>query len=422
MRAAILLPILSSLILSAPLSAKKIAQQSAPTTTTTTIPAPATAESIEITIEVKPTPPSIDNPNLQIAILLDTSSSMSGLINQAKAQLWTIVNQCGKATYNGLAPNLTIAIFEYGNSGLPASEGYIRQVLPFTNDLDAVSQALFSLTTNGGDEYCGLVINEAIKRLDWSTNPDDYRAIYIAGNEPFTQGQFPFSQACSTAKSKDIIVNTIHCGDANEGINGSWQAGAILAAGKYLNINHDRQVANIKTPYDDKFLELNSQINGTYLYFGVTEVRRSRAQNQLKQDKNMMNMGGMAIAERVASKSKKQVYNNSGRDLVDTFGDKDKLEELATVATEELPKAMQAMTPEQRIEHVKITKEEREKIQKQIAELEMKRQAFIAEKRKELAKDTLGDVITQTITTQLTNNGFAIETTTIEPELQIENN
>lgn len=85
----------------------------------------------------------------KVALLLDTSSSMSGLINQAKAQLWEIINELSHAKCNGETPKLEIALYEYGNDKLSSNEGYIRQALQFTSNLDAVSEHLFSLTTNG---------------------------------------------------------------------------------------------------------------------------------------------------------------------------------------------------------------------------------------------------------------------------------
>jgi hypothetical protein len=98
---------------------------------------------------------------VDVAILLDTSNSMDGLIDQARSQLWTIVQQFARAEKEGKTPELRVTIFEYGNSGLPASEGYIRQVVQLTDDLDKVSEALFALKTNGGDrgsvEATGLV-------------------------------------------------------------------------------------------------------------------------------------------------------------------------------------------------------------------------------------------------------------------------
>jgi hypothetical protein len=100
-------------------------------------------------------------PAIQMAILLDTSNSMDGLIDQARTQLWRIVNEFAAAKKGGVTPELDVALYEYGNNGLPAERGYIRQVLPFTTDLDRLSEELFALKTNGGEEYCGQVIAEA---------------------------------------------------------------------------------------------------------------------------------------------------------------------------------------------------------------------------------------------------------------------
>ena len=109
-----------------------------------------------------------EKPLVQMAILLDTSGSMSGLINQARAELWAIVNEFIFAKRNGKEPELQVALYEYGKSSLPSKEGYIRMIVPFTTDLDKVSEELFALNTNGGSEYCGWVINEATQALEWT--------------------------------------------------------------------------------------------------------------------------------------------------------------------------------------------------------------------------------------------------------------
>lgn len=97
---------------------------------------------------------------IQVALLLDTSNSMDGLIDQAKSRLWNIVNTLTTVKYNGQAPQVEIALYEYGNDGLK-DENYIRQITPLTQDLDLVSEKLFALRTNGGNEYCGAVIRDA---------------------------------------------------------------------------------------------------------------------------------------------------------------------------------------------------------------------------------------------------------------------
>src|SRR4051812_17500175 len=167
-------------------------------------------------------PAAAEKPLIQVALLLDTSNSMDGLINQARTQLWTIVNEFARTKQDGQTPVLQVALYEYGNSGLPASGGYIRQVLALSDDLDKVSEKLFALTTNGGDEYCGQVIQVATKDLAWSTSPKVYRAIFIAGNEPFTQGTVDYHQSCAEAIKRGIIVNTIHCGSSSEGLTTGW--------------------------------------------------------------------------------------------------------------------------------------------------------------------------------------------------------
>lgn len=80
---------------------------------------------------------------IKVALLLDTSNSMDGLINQAKAQLWKIVNELSYAKYGVQKPDLKIAIYEYGNDGLESADNYIRQVLGFSDDLDDISENYF---------------------------------------------------------------------------------------------------------------------------------------------------------------------------------------------------------------------------------------------------------------------------------------
>ena len=58
------------------------------------------------------------NPKIQAAILLDVSNSMDGLIEQAKAQLWNMVSVMGKAKCDGVAPQIEIALYEYGRSSI----------------------------------------------------------------------------------------------------------------------------------------------------------------------------------------------------------------------------------------------------------------------------------------------------------------
>lgn len=159
-------------------------------------------------IEIKKTE-TANATKIQVALLLDTSSSMDGLIDQAKSRLWEIVNTLTTLKYEGKTPEIEIALYEYGNDGLSEKSNYIRQITPLSTDLDLISEKLFALRTNGGNEYCGAVIQDATKELKWAPENSSMKLIYIAGNEEFNQGKISYKEAISTALKNDIYVNTI---------------------------------------------------------------------------------------------------------------------------------------------------------------------------------------------------------------------
>ncbi len=349
-----------------------------------------------------------DGPRVQIAILLDTSNSMDGLINQAKEQLWKIVNEFTLAKQKGKRPIIEVALYEYGNDSLPAAEGHIRLVLPLTNDLDKVSEKLFELRTNGGSEYCGQVIGHAVKNLTWSKRKNDLKVILIAGNEPFSQGTVDYRKTCKEAATQGIIVNTIHCGDRAVGIEQEWEKGALLADGSYSNIDQNKAIDHIVAPQDDDIARLGVEMNATYLPFG--SGGGTGAARQAAQDSNASTMSKASLVNRSIYKSRKN-YSNSGWDLVDAV-EENRLD-LAKAKAEELPKEMQKMSVTERKEFVKAKKAEREKIRKKIAQLNKERQEYIDKARKEKAKksgaETFDSAILKSMRKQAESNNFSFE-------------
>jgi len=344
------------------------------------------------------------HPIVQLAIVLDTSGSMSGLIEQAKAQLWSIVNELAASSHGGVTPELQVALFQYGTPSLGADNGYIRRILPLTTDLDAVSQELFSLTTNGGAEYCGWAIRTARRSLRWSPMDSDLKMIVIAGNEPFTQGAVDFRTSVPDAAERGIIVNTIHCGPHATGMNSGWYAGAQLGHGTYSSIDHNQSADPIATPYDAELTDLSRKINATYLAYG----RRGAAMKarQSAQDANAAGLSRGVAAERAASKAS-SLYRNSHWDLVDAY--RDGTVDLETVDDEHLPEAMRAMSIEERRAHVREQLKERQRIQTRIAQLQTKRRAHIAAERRERAErgeDTLGAAMLVSIREQAERVGL----------------
>jgi len=326
-------------------------------------------------VQAIPPPPAAKH--IKLGLLLDTSGSMKGLINQAQSQLWKIVNELATAKCEGVKPELEIALYEYGNDGLPASEGYIRMVTPLTDDLDQISADLFALTTNGGSEFCGHVIQTATNQLDWGAGDEDLKLLFIAGNEPFDQGNVNPDSACKNANNKGIKINTIFCGDFNQGLRTGWKNGADLASGHYMSISHNSKTVYIESPYDDQIDDLNTDLNDTYVPYG--SLGHTKKAMQMSEDANSEKYGKQNKVSRIMSKNS-YVYKNTKWDLVDA--NKEQNFDLSKIKKEQLPKEMQTMNIEQRKAHVAKKTAKRLQINKQIKELSTKRKMFVAEKKK----------------------------------------
>lgn len=339
---------------------------------------------------------------IKVALLLDTSNSMDGLINQAKAQLWEIVNELSYAKYGVQKPDLEIALYEYGNDRLESSDGFLRQVLAFNSDLDEISEKLFSLTTNGGKEYCGQVISSSLKELEWGDNTNDLRLIFIAGNEPFTQGNINYKESISDAKEKDVIINTIFCGNYRQGISEMWQDGANLGGGEYMNINQNKKIIHIITPYDNDIIILNKRLNKTYIYYGTTGVNQYK--KQAIQDSNANGYSAEVSVGRTISKSKR-FYKNPSWDLVDKSEDEEI--DYSKIKRADLSKKLQKMSDTQLQKYVEEQRKERILIKNKISELDRKRRTFIAKKQQESTKtNELESVIINTIKKQAIHKNY----------------
>ena len=317
----------------------------------------------------------VANPKIQVAILLDVSGSMDGLIEQAKAQLWNMVNTMGKAKCSGdMIPKIEIALYEYGRSTNDVKAGYVKKINGFINDLDSLSQNLFSLKTNGGDEFCGQVIFSSLQELQWDAAPGNYKVIFIAGNEDFLQGNLHYTKACTEAKNKGVIVNTIYCGDKMQGIREHWNLAGECGNGSFTNINQNATEVDIPTPYDSLIYSYNEKLNGTYIAYGYGGASYQKKQAQMDVANASMSKG--AGIKRIKAKGNSAVYNNAKWDLVDAkaSGGFD----LATIDKKELPDSLKNKTTEELKKIVEEKSKERGTVQKEIATLNTQRDAFIA--------------------------------------------
>lgn len=359
------------------------------------------------TFSISQVPPPPNARKIQIAILFDTSGSMEGLIEQAKSTIWKVVNTASQMKVAGQIPELEIALYDYGNTSIK-TPNWIRKRADLITDLDSISGQLFSLTTNGGDEYCAAVIEASMKDLKWSTNPEDLRMIYIAGNEPFNQGPIDYKKILKEAAAKDIVVNTIYCGSYEQGVRELWYDAVTLGQGAYFNIDANREVFHIETPYDKEIQQMNDSLNQTYVGYGSAGMYRM--EKQAKEDMNASSKGIAVAAERAEAKSKLN-YKNSSWDLVDGVSEGNV--KLAELPKDQLPKELQGKSNEELEKYVQEKKEERTVYQNKINELSTKRRLYIEDEKKKQVESgkqkDLGAAIKESLESNATKNGFTIK-------------
>lgn len=338
---------------------------------------------------------------IQVALLLDTSGSMQGLLEQAKSQLWNILNTLARTEKDGEETAIEIALYEYGNPQKATQRNQINQLTPFTSDMDLVSEKLFALSTNGGEEYCGTIIKAALEELKWE-DVDGMRMIYIAGNEPFTQGPVSYQTACNLASEKEVVINTIYCGGYETGIRQYWQAGAQCGNGEYLHIDHNQETVYIQTPYDDQINKLNQKLNDTYIPYG--QQGKAKKENQVRQDLNANVYSSANFADRAAFKSSKR-YKATEWDLVDAYKEDPKVVAEAKV----LADTLQALTVEQLEVHIRAVAQQRAEINQEIQRLNDQRVKYKKEQKTSAEESSLQESVIRSVRKQAKSNGYKIK-------------
>ena len=338
---------------------------------------------------------------IDLAICLDISGSMQGLIDAARQNLWAVVNDL--ATLQP-TPQLRVALLTYGCSSHPAERGWVMVETDFTTDLDLVSQKLFALGTNGGEEYVARVVQTALAELTWTQAPGTLALLFVAGNEAATQDPAVDAAAQSRAAiARGIVVNAIYCGDPADAIAPAWRDVAKLADGQFAAIQHEQAIV-IATPFDEQLAALSTAINTTYVPYGAQ--REVWAGNQAAQDGNAAGLNPAAAAQRCQTKAS-VLYTNEHWDLVDACDQPSFA--LDKVKKEELPDALRGMSVAELRAHVAAKKRERGELRAKVAELGAQRDAFVlAEKRKlgEKAGTLFETAVLEAVRQQAAARGF----------------
>lgn len=344
----------------------------------------------------------VSPPAVDVVFCIDCSGSMSDIIETAKRKVWSIVTEIAKAKPT---PRLRIGLIGYGNADRE------HRFFPLTDNLDEVYQNLVTFKVEGwGDEWVGLAIKKATEEMTWSSGKDALKIIFVAGNETARQGSenLLYTVTAPEAIRRGIVVNTIYCGNPSADEESTWRETAKLAEGMYTAIDQSGGAVTIETPFDKLLGEMTGKVNGTYLPYGSDGARH--CENQRAQDDNSKDNGGASnFADRALAKNW-DGYNCAIWDLVDAC--KNAAFQLEDLKPEDLPEAMRSMTLEERRAHIAMKAKEREAIQKEIAELGVKRQKHIDEELKKLGSDkdrAFDEIVRRMIREQAAEKNFRFE-------------
>jgi hypothetical protein len=353
--------------------------------------------------------PSGERAKVEVVFALDTTGSMSGLIEAAKEKIWSIASTMAGAQP---APEIRIGLVAYRDRG----DTYVTRRVDLSSDLDSVYAQLMDFRAGGGGdgpESVNQALHDAVHGMSWSQDGQVYKAVFLVGDAPphmDYQDDVPYPETVSVATRRGIVVNAVQCGSWREtGIE--WRRIADLGAGHYFQVGQSGSAVAIATPFDAELAALSAKLDATRLYYGTREQKA-------KQQAKMAATAKLEADASVESKARRATFNAAPAGAANLAGEGDLVEDvaagrvdLATVEAEQLPEPLQAMSPAERKAEVDETAARRDGIRSQIRELSEKRSAFVAKKVEEAggAKDSLDDRIYRAVREQAAKAGLRYE-------------
>lgn len=346
---------------------------------------------------------------IEVVFVLDTTSSMSGLIQTAKEKIWSIATTLAQAEQT---PEIHMGLVAYRDRG----DAYVTDVIDLSTDLDTMYGRLMQFAAVGGGdapESVNQALHDAVHRISWSQDPSSYQVIFLVGDAPphmDYQGEAQYPKIVADAAQRGLIVNTIQCGDMPQTV-APWTEIARLGGGRYLKVSQAGDAFAVTTPYDDEIARLSAELDDTRLFYGDDEEMtvfegKIAATDQLQ-----------ALAS-AASRARRAVFNATEAGYRNLFGDKDLVEDVSkgevsldAVPEEELPASFREMDRADQERMIDELAGRRSELQLRIDALAESRADFIDERVEEAggAADSLDQQIYDAVRAQAAPAGLSFE-------------
>jgi hypothetical protein len=359
---------------------------------------------------VQPVPPPVpQGQKIEVVFVLDTTSSMSGLIETAKEKIWSIATTLAQAEQT---PEIHMGLVAFRDRG----DAYVTDVVDLNTDLDTIYGRLMRFAAVGGGdgpESVNQALYDAVHRISWSQDPSSYQVIFLVGDAPphmDYHGEAQYPEIVRNATNKGIIINTIQCGESPHTV-APWTEIARLGNGRYLNVAQAGGAFAVTTPFDDELAQLSAELDDTRLFYG-------------NEDQMTVLNGKVAATEQLeeiatlGSRVRRAVFNATESGNLNLFGDQDLVEDISkgevsldAVPEEELPASIRELNRGEQEQLIGELAGRRVELQERIDSLAEFRADFIDERVAEEggAEDSLDRQLYDIVRGQAAPAGLSFE-------------
>ena len=322
-------------------------------------------------------------PRIEVCFVLDTTGSMSGLIEGAKEKIWSIANEMIAAKPT---PELKLALIGYRDRG----DEYVTKLTDLTADIDEIHGKLMEFSANGGGdgpESVNQALHEAVTKVSWSDDRDVLKIVFLVGDAPphmDYEQDVRYPEVCQAAMKRDLVINAVQCGQEGETTK-VWKEIAKLAEGKYIPLVQTGGMVRITAPQDEQIATLNREIGGTLIGYGDAGARRGVAAKQAAAEA----AAPAATADRLSYNAATGRTVQGGGELIDQLERGEvKLDDIKAA---DLPEEFRGLDEQELATAVEARRAKRKEIQARLEKLLEERNTFIIAEKKRIAESGKGD-------------------------------
>ena len=332
-------------------------------------PAPVVAVTAPPPAPIAPAAPApTARPKVDLVFALDTTGSMSGLIEGAKMKIWSIASFVARAQPT---PDVRVGLVAYRDIG----DAYVTRVYDLDANLDRVYRRLLSFDADGGGdtpEHVARALHEAVHDMSWSPAANNaVRLIYLVGDAPphlDYQDGYDYVKAARAAAARGIQIHAIRCGNDPDTAT-YWRKIASIGHGEFLTIDQNGGMHERRTPYDEELARLHDELSDTVVGYGGKGAATRAAV-------------AAAAAAPVSVKAARAGFLSAKKDESETLDDlvggvASGRVDIAKVPAADLPKSLADLAPEARKEKVAEKTRARADVLDRIAKASAERDAYL---------------------------------------------